>query len=454
LVLASKNKLDKLLGLEAYITETSGIGGVIRKNIEDFIVKEITLDGKVCSHETKINDIAGEYTCFILEKRGIDTLTAFRIIARYFRVSSKSFSAAGLKDAKAITFQIACTDSISPDELRKFKDEGNKVFIHDIFTLPFKVKPGMLYGNLFEITIRNLKVDNSEFVRKSIEKIYEEILDSGGVPNYYGYQRFGTIRPNTHIVGKYILSKKFEEAVKEILLRVYPYESPKSKEARRFLAETWNLEKALELFPKRLHHERKLLYYLIKHKDDYIGALRSLPIQVRRLYIGAYQAYLFNKVLSRRLLKEFLPKDVLPGDIVILLENKESIKIKGVLRVSEGMTNEIGKLVETGKACIAHNVFGYKSIISHGIPGEIELEVLEEEGISIDDFKLKHMPEVASQGSLRAISFYPINFEYRLLYPEDDVLAIFTKFILKKGIYATVFLRELMKPENIVEAGF
>lgn len=453
MVTISRNFLDIFLGLEVYVSDSPGIGGKIKEEITDFIVREITLDGKICSGKLEIQESKGDYTCFVMEKRGIDTLTAFRIIARFFGISSKRFSAAGLKDAKAITFQLVCVDNISPENLKKFHDTGNKVFIHSIFKLPFKIKPGMLLGNQFEITIRNPIVKQHSELEKRIKDILDEIKVAGGIPNYYGYQRFGTIRPNTHIIGKYIISKKFEEAVKEILTHIYPYESPKVKEARKFLHETWNFKKALDLFPKRLHHERKLIYYLADHPNDYIGALRNLPIQVRRLYIGAYQAYLFNKVISRRLKKGYLFNEVLSGDIVIL-KYKNNYDYRGrILRVTEGMINKINKLLKDRQAVIAHNVFGYKSIISHGIPGEIELEILEEENVSIDDFKIKHMPEVSSKGNLRPASFYPKDFTYEI-FSINDNFRINTKFILGKGIYATVFLRELMKPNNIIEAGF
>ncbi len=451
LVSLSKNFLDKLLSLEVYVSDSPGIGGKIKESITDFIVREITLDKKICSENLKIDTHEGDYTCFIMEKRGIDTLTAFRIIARFFRISTKRFSAAGLKDAKAITFQLVCAENISPQKLSKFEDKGKKVFIHNIFKLPFRIKPGMLLGNLFEIIIREPFSFNKEKIIPIIDTIVNEIFEKGGVPNYYGYQRFGTIRPNTHLIGKYILNKEFEEAVKEILIKTYPYESPKVKEARKFLQETWDYKKALDIFPKRLHHERKLIYYLVEHPNDYIGALRSLPIQVRRLYIGAYQAFLFNKVISKRLREGYLFNEALPGEIVVL-GDISNWQINGILRVNDNIIGKIESLIKEKKAAIAHNVFGYKSIISKGVPGDIEMKVLEEEKLSIEDFMVKHMPEVSSKGNIRIASFFPKNLEYNILL--NDRFGVYTKFILGKGMYATVFLREIMKPTNIVESGF
>ena len=37
--------LDKQLGIEVYGTKSLGIGGVIREEIDDFVVEEVLVDG-------------------------------------------------------------------------------------------------------------------------------------------------------------------------------------------------------------------------------------------------------------------------------------------------------------------------------------------------------------------------------------------------------------------------
>ena len=41
------SKLEKVMGIETFTTNSQGIGGTIRQNIEDFIVKEILIDGSI-----------------------------------------------------------------------------------------------------------------------------------------------------------------------------------------------------------------------------------------------------------------------------------------------------------------------------------------------------------------------------------------------------------------------
>jgi TruD family tRNA pseudouridine synthase len=56
-----------------------------------------------------------------------------------------------------------------------------------------------LLGNRFEIVIRNIdkKIDT-----KNIQKTISFMEKYGGFPNFYGIQRFGIVRPVTHIIGK------------------------------------------------------------------------------------------------------------------------------------------------------------------------------------------------------------------------------------------------------------
>lgn len=441
----TRSALDRELGLLFYASECEGIGGVLRERLEDFKVFEITFGSTPCVPGCSMQlSSPGEYTWFLLEKRGIDTVTALRALARAAGVSYKRFSVAGLKDARAVTFQLVCARGIDPSALPR--NIGGKIIVHDVFTMPFKLETGMLRGNLFEVVVRRLSACSEE-VQRRIEDALRELQHAGGAPNYYGYQRFGTIRPLTHVIGKLIIQGEFEEAVRELLTRVFPHESPKAKEARSYLASTWDVKGALKLFPRRLHHERMLLHYLSKRPGDYCGALRSLPLAVRLLFIEAYQALLFNLVLSKRM-EAGLPLNIpVPGDIVMLGGRDATI-----LKARESNVDKLIKLVVAGKAQVVGSVFGYASVLAEGLPGTIERGVLNEEGLSLDSFKVKSMPELSSKGTFRPYALTFSQLEWRVV-PDDPPLAEF-RYILNKGSYATILLREFVKPRDPALQGF
>ena len=435
--------------MRVYSTSADGIGGSIRSRLDDFLVVEVSLDGIPCTPEN-VGELGvngeGEYTWFLLEKRGVDTITALRIIARTLGISHKRFSVAGLKDARAVTFQLACVRGVEPSELPK--RPSDKVLIHAAFKMPFKLTPGMLYGNEFRIRVRGLTSTFSE-AESRLRAVELELEEVGGAPNYYGYQRFGTIRPLTHVVGKHIVRGDFEMAVRELLTRVFPHESPRAKEARRYLSSTWDLRGALKLFPLRLHHERAILHYLVKHPGDYSGAIRTLPLQVRRLFVGAFQAYLFNLVVSRRLELGLPLSRAVVGDLVALYRGWS---LSGVLRVNSANIEKVNELIATRRAEVVANVPGYKTVPAHGIPGEIEKEVLAKEGVSLDMFLVRRMPELSSRGTLRPIALRPLRMSYEI--ERTDEPTVLFCFTLRKGMYATVLLREFIKPEDPVSQGF
>ena len=115
----------------------------------------------------------------------------------------------------------------------------------------------------------------------------------------------------------------------------------------------------------------------------------------------------------------------------------------------------MNELIQEGKASLALPLPGFGQELSSGVQGSIEEEVLEQEGIRPEDFRVSTMPELASPGGLRpALS--------HVVFPgEPDIggngrggLVLKLRFSLPRGSYATVLLRELMKPRDPLSAGF
>ena len=99
-----------------------------------------------------------------------------------------------------------------------------------------------------------------------------------------GMQRFGTAAIPTHTIGLALLKSEWQRAV-SLLLRVRPGEHPEVTAARQAWLEEGDLDKALELLPRRVVAERCILESFKKQGGDTrnaMGALstvRDLPIQ-------------------------------------------------------------------------------------------------------------------------------------------------------------------------------
>jgi len=66
------------------------------------------------------------------------------------------------------------------------------------------------------------------------------------------------------------------------------------------------------------------------------------------------------------------------------------------------------------------------------------------------------MPEISGKGELRA-AICPIrNFNHLICHDKDtkELSEAFLDFTLLRGAYATILLREIMKPEDLIKAGF
>ncbi len=74
---------------------------------------------------------------------------------------------------------------------------------------------------------------------------------------------------------------------------------------------------------------------------------------------------------------------------------------------------------------------------------------MDEENISAKDFFIKEMQEISEPGGYRQAALVLQDFKYENLDNSSIV-----EFTLPKGSYATTLLREIIKPENPIHAGF
>ncbi len=441
--LESRSWLDKYLGMNYYISDCEGIDGKVKQNLEDFIVEEVLLDGQVVPTSItnkplpKIMGKPGPWTWLIIEKRGVDAITLLLILSKKLGINLRDISFGGFKDALAITSQIISIRGVSsssiPNEL------GNGVKILGTYTMDKPFTTGDIWGNEFTIRIRG--IDTSR--KGNIDCIISQIL-ARGLPSYYGYQRFGLKRPNSHIIGKYIVLGDFEGAVNELLAHGYPMEPPKIREAREFIAKTGDYTKALELIPKgyRYYPERVILRHLSSNPGDYVNALRKLPHELLMIYVEAYQSYLFNLALSERISRGLPINKAVSGDIVVLLD-EYGLPTKHVIHVTEPMINSVNELIMKGRAVPAAHLIGYTTKPLPGPQGDIELEILKKEGIDPGLFRVRSIPKLSIKGGYRPLYVRPLILSTSVVNNELNIV-----FRLPRGNYATVLLRELIKSSN------
>jgi tRNA pseudouridine13 synthase len=451
-------EIDARLGIGTYLTDTTGIGGVIKRSVDDFEVEEVLVDGSKATLEAaesralSASDKRQRYLLCVLVKRNWDTFIAVKNIARELGISQAQIRIAGIKDAKAVTTQHLTIEHGTVEDAARVNVKDMELrpvgYVREALALYY------LLGNSFTITIRAIQ-QPAEVVQNQVAETTRKLEEAGGMPNFFGHQRFGTTRPITHLVGKAIVKGDLEEAALLFLAKPSADEHPDSRRAREELQSARNFQAALKGFPKQLRFERLMLRHLADEPDDFAGAFRRLPKRLLVLFVQAYQSYLFNRFLTLRLQTGFALSRAEVGDWVVGVERSGLPAVNVAKMVDEDNHAEVNESVRAGRLRVALPIVGFKQQFSRGAMKPMELKVLEEEGVEPEAFRASALPELGRRGGLRAVAS-PVK-DFTMLEVSDQTgmgCHVTVSFTLLRGCYATVLLREIMKPVDPVGAGF
>ena len=394
--------LDSQIGIDVYSTKFPGIGGKIRVEPEDFQVTEL-ISKKV---ENSINDQNG-YAVYKLKKKRIDTNHA---LSGIFRQKGLRLKSLGLKDASAVTEQFVCSGHTGK-AIDNFSSDKYSLEHLGYVKKPLSKKD--MIGNHFKLKISECQNGLESFTE------HEKIL------NFYGYQRFGSKRPVTHLIGKAILQMDFSKAVDLILSFTSSYDSKENTEIRQKLSDKANYQQYFDQVPVQMDIERMVLKEMIEHGEP-VRAIRVIPVSLRRFYIQAYQSFIFNQSLSAAFLDGEDLFEAQSGDVCF--------DYNGI----------IGKYVKGMDQNLALPFVGYSYYKKTRFDFQIS-KILEQEEVSPKDFFIKEMQEASSEGGFRQAAIHCSNYS-----AHDNVV----EFSLSRGSFATILLREIMKPQDPMIAGF
>jgi tRNA pseudouridine13 synthase len=423
--------------------------GRLREALRDFQVDEILALGELSPTREP-----GLVPVYKVTKAGVDTPHVAREIASIIK-SEVNF--AGLKDKNATVTQYVSARSAraaAPAHLQGARFEAGLLG----FSRP--ITRSMLRGNRFRILVQTQQDIGAEI------DICFEACRQRRVANFFGYQRFGARGGSVNRrVGKAIVEKDFTRAVMLVLGEPRGEggeeeggnggrrgggggggEAGGVEEARRLCREG-RFQESLRLFSRSQDIERMVAGHLARKPDDHFGALRRIPIAIRRLLVNSYQSYLFNLTLSR------IIRDGIDISTAQSRDNWARIGEDGLTvgRV-HGVKEEVPKVKGGDFEAVAVpliQVVGYAYRDYHSRFDAALAAVLKEEGISPASFYVKEAEELSSEGGFR-----PAPLLCRDLSSKRCERGFEVEFSLGKGEYATVLLRELLKPQAPHASGF
>ncbi len=415
-----------------YLTgDVAPIGGRIRARIEDFIVDEEPLYQP--SGE-------GEHIYLFVEKRGRSTHQAADALAKHFGVERRAVGYAGLKDTRAITRQVFSvhTPGKSFEDFPDFRDEHMSVLWADMHTN--KLRVGHLRGNRFSIRIRGVRAVDARPALRVVERLERE-----GVPNLLGEQRFGA-RANNHELARLDALNKPAELL-DALLGPGATDGPDDRlQPAREAYSRGEYAEALSLTPRHFEAESAALRALVKGASAE-KAVRAIPSRDRQFWMNAFQSFVFNAVVSERLASGTLGA-IVPGDLAWKHDNG------AVFAVDEPTASDpaTGERAATFGISPSGPIWGPKMTRAGGAVDQIEVDALAATGVRTDDIAAwEKRSRAAAPGARRPLRI-------PLLDPEVEGGAdehgeyVRVAFELPAGSYATVVLREIMKPEAAIAA--
>ena len=356
---------------------------------EDFIVEELPLYEPIRT---------GTHTFFAIRKRNLSTLEVINRIARDLQIHTRRFGYAGLKDKNAVTTQVLSVEGVLPERVLKIEQPDIEVLWAEQH--PHKLRIGHLRGNRFQIILRDIPHDAQSLVELMMKRLVTE-----GVPNRFGTQRFGN-KNDSHLIGKALVKGDWDTVMRYMLT-----------------------DDALQVDDVARRIQRELARKPVEK------VVMSIPHRLRKLYLSAYQAYLFNCILEKRI--PDLGK-LLEGDIAVKHDNGAPFLVADA--TVEQSRADAFEISPSGP------IFGYKMRLTTGDVLALETSLLADEGIRIEAFR--KVVGIRLPGTRR-----PLRMRMQL----HEVSAVNgggvrLSFTLPAGGYATVVLEELIPSISVSSA--
>ncbi|MEA3513453.1 MAG: tRNA pseudouridine(13) synthase TruD [Campylobacterota bacterium] len=200
----------------------SQIDVYFKQSKDDFVVTEVPL------YEFSGE---GEHMVLKIRKKDLTTWDALKIISDTIGCKNRDIGYAGLKDKNAMTIQYISIHKSFEEKIDKFEHPQIKIVEKTYHNN--KIKIGHLKGNKFFIRLKRVMPMHKMKLESALQQIA-----TNGMPNYFGFQRFG-IDGNNYKKGEALINgtlKVRDRKLKKMYINAY----------QSFLFNSW-LSKRIEI---------------------------------------------------------------------------------------------------------------------------------------------------------------------------------------------------------------
>lgn len=351
--------------------------GVIKKYPEDFCVNEIPLYAPAGT---------GEHLYLGITKTSISHEEMISRLAAAFQVPKRSIGTAGRKDKHAITTQVVSIHL--PENHDQLPDLQDGIEVQWSAKHNNKLRLGHLIGNRFDIRIREVDPIKVAILKESLQQIQTD-----GLPNAYGPQRFGN-KQNNHLIGLAYLNEDWQE------------------------------------MQRLLNHEHR------SNDQSPMEACQKIHRSKIIMYVQALQSHVFNQVLQTRI-DEDTWNTCLEGDLAWSHIGKGS---SFLVTQEELQSKEIEERTQNLLLSPTGPVWGVKMRQPSGYAAAIEEAVLNENELTPSEFASVKKFAKGQRRPLRV----PVHQSAISAGVDSRGYFVRVQFELPSGSYATVLIDRLL----------
>ncbi|MFN0053443.1 MAG: tRNA pseudouridine(13) synthase TruD [Planctomycetales bacterium] len=384
----------------------------IKRLPEDFQVAELS----------DMTPTGGPFALYRMSKRSLGTPEAIDEIIRRWHIPRSQVSYGGLKDRHAITQQYITVRNGPP---RGLSEKNLELCYLGRCPLPFTPKD--FTGNRFTIVMRDMSERELNDALRAIPRVAVD-----GLPNYFDDQRFGSVGESGEFIGRAWCRGDYERALWLALADFHPDDPHDERIQKQLLKDHWGRWPECKGALSRSNRRSIVTYLADKPPDrpDYRGAFALLKIDLRGLYLSAFQSFVWNRMLARHLRRQVAAERL--TDVQLKLEPQPFFT---QLEDSERESLEVTPLPLPSARL--HLDEGPMLTLIQEVLGELELELRE--------MRVKYPRDSFFSKGERAAMVAVQNLTHETgedeLYPGRHRLTL--GFDLPRGSYATILVKRL-----------
>lgn len=383
---------------------------------EDFQVDEVS----------QVTPTSGEYSLYRLTKQSIGTPEVINAVVDRWKIPRRRISYGGLKDKHALTTQFVTIHHGPKKPLSQKSFELQYLGQADrAFTA------ADIDGNRFTIVLRDMTGEEVERVQAAADAVRRD-----GLPNYFDDQRFGSLGASGEWIARPWCLGDWERTLWLALADPHPDDRSSEKKQKAILRDYWGRWAECKQALDRSHRRSIVTFLADKEaagkRIDFRGAFCNLNVDLRGLYLSAFQSALWNRMIARRLRQNAAAESIIPFQ----LKSGPACFVSSFAspQISEGppLEDELPLPSARGK-------------LEEGPTLDLIKSVVAEEGLERRQLRVKYPRDSFFSKSTRKTVIAVPELEFKTsedeLYPKRQKVTL--AFELPRGSYATILVKRL-----------